>query len=66
MVKVKDILERCECKIIFQGRIVDWPDIRDMVDITSGSTLSPSKLDTTAQQLVNRLHKKAPELLARD
>jgi hypothetical protein len=63
--KIKEILNRLERSIVNQGRIVDWENLRDMVNNATGSELPASKLDTATQQLVNRLHKKADYLLKR-
>jgi hypothetical protein len=52
--------------MINRGKVLDWSDFRDAIDLAMGSELSRSKLDTATQQLVNRFHKKAPHLLARN
>lgn len=64
-IKMKPILDTLETRVINRGKVLDWSDFRDMIDVATGSELSASKLDTATQQLVNRFHKKAPHLLAR-
>ena len=63
--RMAPIYDDLENKIIMSGKIVDWPDLRDMVDLATQGELGPKTLDRYTQALVNRLHKSAPELLAR-
>jgi hypothetical protein len=66
MASFKPTLDRLERGIIAKGNVLDWSHIRDIVDIATGSDLSPSRLDILTQQLVNRLHKNASHLLKAD